>query len=297
MSRNRAREGEQLPDVGRSRVSTEAVTLFLSEAMVESGLDTRVTAGMSGGRFELSLAVANSLWHAFRRRESRALADVDAPERRFSTLATLLDTTDVVAVRAYDRSLRREVVVWDWRLDAASEVGGHTLVSRAQRVAALVHPHVVAVYAVRLERGRLVVVTECIAGGELARWQTGVAPREIVAKYMQVGRGLAALHERGLVLGDFDDDSVVVSSEGVAKIVLFKLHTEQPLAYTATPVNDQYAFCHALWRAPRRSKAVELARVAGRQYSALGSPRDARKRLVESWLRETANARPHVDER
>jgi eukaryotic-like serine/threonine-protein kinase len=112
---------------------------------------------------------------------------------------------------------------------------------------------------------------ELVEGRTLRSWMLE-APRssdEIVAAFLQAGRGLAAAHEAGLLHRDFKPDNVFVARDGRVKVGDFGLAqvvgpgeastgsavagTPQYLApevasgSSASPASDQFSFCVSLW--------------------------------------------------
>lgn len=86
----------------------------------------------------------------------------------------------------------------------------------AKILAKLSHRNIVAVHEVGIHRGRLYLAMEYIDGGTLRQWLAGAERswQEIVALFRQVGEGLAAAHDAGLVHRDFKLDNVLVGSNG-----------------------------------------------------------------------------------
>lgn len=99
----------------------------------------------------------------------------------------------------------------------------------AKAMARLSHPNVVTVHEVGVFRDRVYIAMERITGGTLRDWlQTRRPWKDVVAAFVQAGRGLAAAHRVDLVHRDFkptnalmgDDGRVRVSDFGLARAAL-----------------------------------------------------------------------------
>lgn len=98
------------------------------------------------------------------------------------------------------------------------------LVREAQAMARLSHPNVVAVYEVGDEAGQVFVAMEFVDGESLRRWHPRAGGwREVLAAWLEAGRGLAAAHARGLVHRDFKPDNVLRGSDGRVRVTDFGL--------------------------------------------------------------------------
>ena len=117
-----------------------------------------------------------------------------------------------VVYMAYDEQLDRKVAVklLQERPGADAESLGHArLLREAQAMAHVSHPNVAAVYEVGTYEDQVFVAMELVEGKTLGQWLAD-EPRswqEIVAVYVQAGRGLAAAHAAGLVHRDLKPQS------------------------------------------------------------------------------------------
>ncbi len=129
-----------------------------------------------------------------------------------------------VVFAAYDRELGRKVALKV--LHGGGESGSREdLLREARAMARLAHPNVVAVHDVGEQDGRAFIAMEFVEGVGLDRWLAGSRRewREIVAVFLQAGRGLAAAHRAGLVHRDFKPGNVLVGDDGRVRVVDFGL--------------------------------------------------------------------------
>jgi tetratricopeptide (TPR) repeat protein len=189
---------------------------------------------------------------------------------------------------AHDPELDRNVALKLLRPDGVSEgskVGEHTerldaagntrdlvrerILAEGRALARLRHPNLVTVFEVGAAGDRLFLAMEHVAGPSLTGWLAARARswREVLAVFVQAGRGLAAAHEARLVHGDFKPDNVVIEEPtGRAYVVDFGLARAAgagiPLAgtprymapeqWSGRPIDqraDQFAFAVALFEA------------------------------------------------
>ena len=95
------------------------------------------------------------------------------------------------------------------------------LLREAQAMARLNHPNVVTVYDVGEHEGCVFVAMELLRGPILREWQAGRAHEEVIAAYVQAGRGLTAAHAAGLVHRDFKPENVIVTDDGRVVVLDF----------------------------------------------------------------------------
>ncbi|MBX7080120.1 MAG: serine/threonine-protein kinase [Nannocystaceae bacterium] len=107
------------------------------------------------------------------------------------------------------------------------------LEQEARTAATLNHPNIVTIYDVGLHAGRVFLAMELVGGGTLGAWlQTKRPWPEVVAMFVQVGRGLVAAHAAGLVHRDFKPDNVLIGQDGRPRIADFGL------AYSREPPRE-----------------------------------------------------------
>jgi eukaryotic-like serine/threonine-protein kinase len=95
----------------------------------------------------------------------------------------------------------------------------------AQTVAALSHPHIVSIFDTGVHEGQIFVVMELLDGETLReRVTNGPLPiRKAIEYGVQVARGLAAAHDKGLVHRDLKPDNIFLLADGHVKILDFGL--------------------------------------------------------------------------
>ena len=131
-----------------------------------------------------------------------------------------------VVYSAYDPQLDRRVALKLVRTRKnTSSDAKERLLREAQALARLSHPNVVPVYDVGLIDDQVFVVMEFVVGQTLRAWveETERDWRDVLAAYLQAGRGLAAAHEVGLMHRDFKPDNVQVGDDGRIRVLDFGL--------------------------------------------------------------------------
>jgi tetratricopeptide (TPR) repeat protein len=133
-----------------------------------------------------------------------------------------------VVYAAYDPELDRRVAI-----KLLHSGGGHgdtsegraRLLREAQAIARIAHPNVVGVHDVGTVGDEVFVAMEHVEGRTLRAWlaERKRTPEEILAMFVQAGRGLSAAHAKGLVHRDFKPDNVLVGTDGRARVLDFGL--------------------------------------------------------------------------
>ncbi len=126
-----------------------------------------------------------------------------------------------VVYTAFDTKLQRKVAVKRLRelaTAASADQRRARFLREAQLLASLSHPNVLTVHDVGGVDPELYVVMELVDGWPMSRWISEAAPRpdwrRILDLYLQVGRGLSAAHQLGVVHRDVKPENILVARNG-----------------------------------------------------------------------------------
>ncbi len=126
---------------------------------------------------------------------------------------------------ARDRMLERRVAVKQLLLDKVrDERTVKRFVQEARIGAALEHPNVVTVYALRVENKRIYMVLEYLPGGslkDLLEKQGKVAIEQAVKLTTGICEGLAKLHSKRIIHRDIKAENILLTTDGRPKITDF----------------------------------------------------------------------------
>jgi serine/threonine protein kinase len=142
--------------------------------------------------------------------------------------------------RARDARLRREVALKVLPASFAQDAERlRRFEQEARAVGTLNHPNILGIYDVGSHDGSPYLVSELLEGKNLRQHMDGSAlpQRKAVDYGMQIARGLAAAHEKGVVHRDLKPDNIFVLNDGRIKILDFglaKLVHENPLNESQT---------------------------------------------------------------
>jgi len=129
----------------------------------------------------------------------------------------------------------------------------------ARALARLAHPNVVHVYEVGEHDGRTYLAMERIEGGSLREWlaaQPGPRWEQVLAAYLDAGRGLAAAHRAGVIHRDFKPDNVLRGSDGRVAVVDFGLAALELGDAGSRPEGEREAWCGG---SPTHDRTSEIA--------------------------------------
>ncbi|HVH97553.1 MAG TPA: protein kinase [Enhygromyxa sp.] len=129
---------------------------------------------------------------------------------------------------AYDPELDRKLAIKLLRPRndrGLGDLARTRLIREAQVMARINHPNVLKVHDVGEHDGQVFLAMEFVQGKTLGRWvrATRRSWREIVAMFVQAGRGLAAAHRVDLVHRDFKPANVLIGPDGRARVLDFGL--------------------------------------------------------------------------
>jgi tetratricopeptide (TPR) repeat protein len=175
---------------------------------------------------------------------------------------------------AHDPKLDRQVALKVLH-SARGADAAERMVQEARALARLDDPHVVQVFDAGEVDGTVFIAMQLVDGEDLAsalrRRSPGVA--QLLAWFVEAGRGLAAAHAAGLVHRDFKPNNVLMDRRGRIAVTDFGIardlgkskraitaigsvmgtpaymSPEQHSQLPATEASDQFAFCVSLWEA------------------------------------------------
>jgi serine/threonine protein kinase/formylglycine-generating enzyme required for sulfatase activity len=147
---------------------------------------------------------------------------------RYLVLERLGEGAMGVVYAAYDPELDRKIALKLLRPHSGTgdrERRQARLVREAKAIAKLSHPNVVGIFDVGVHEGQVFLAMEFLGGGTLRDWVAAKKRpwREVVAMFIEVGKGLAGAHAEGLIHRDFKPDNVLLDKAGKPKVVDFGL--------------------------------------------------------------------------
>ena len=121
------------------------------------------------------------------------------------------------------------------------------LLKEARAAAKLNHANVCTVFAIDEEDGLPVIVMEHLDGRPLSELtEGGVAPVEAEKITLQIASGLAAAHEENIVHGDLKPANIMVTEQGMPKILDFGLARSQRTTTSSDDIGKDAAVPDAM---------------------------------------------------
>ncbi|MEM7342876.1 MAG: tetratricopeptide repeat protein [Chloroflexota bacterium] len=126
---------------------------------------------------------------------------------------------------AKDRLLDRHVAIKQLLLDRAKDKNSvKRFIQEARVIAALEHPNIVTIHALRVDENNFYMVMEYVAGGSLRQLlnKEGKLPVEqAVDITIGICEGLAKFHEQGIVHRDIKAENILITKNGLPKVIDF----------------------------------------------------------------------------
>jgi serine/threonine-protein kinase len=128
--------------------------------------------------------------------------------------------------RAFDPRLRREVAIKILPANTFADANGRRRLEQEARAAgSLNHPNLLTIYELGSHDGAPFIVTELLVGDTLRGVMAGARlPLQRATEYaLQIAKGLAAAHEKGITHRDLKPENLFITSDGRLKILDFGL--------------------------------------------------------------------------
>src|SRR5579864_4759739 len=131
-----------------------------------------------------------------------------------------------VVYRAYDEVFRRHVALKLVNKDALLDSSpSQRLLHEARASSSLAHPNICTIHEVGETDGELYIVMELVEGKSLRDMSAnaGLPPESVLRYGVQIASALARAHDRGIVHRDLKTANIVVTSDGLVKVLDFGL--------------------------------------------------------------------------
>ncbi len=131
-----------------------------------------------------------------------------------------------VVYRAYDEVLHRDVAVKVVNKETQmDQLAGQNLLQEARASSSLGHPNICTIHDVGETDGELYIIMELVEGRSLRAMagEGGLAPESVLRYGVQIAGALARAHDKGIVHRDLKTANIVVTPEGLVKVLDFGL--------------------------------------------------------------------------
>ncbi len=128
--------------------------------------------------------------------------------------------------RARDTKLGRDVAIKVLPVSLSANTDRlNRFEQEAQAAGALNHPNILVIHHIGIHEGAPYIVSELLEGETLRERLAGAAlpQRKAIDYALQIARGLAAAHEKGIVHRDIKPDNIFITDDGRVKILDFGL--------------------------------------------------------------------------
>ncbi len=140
-----------------------------------------------------------------------------------------------VVMSGFDPQLHRTVALKVLH-SAGDDVEQARLLAEARAMAKVRHPNLVTVFEAGTHDGSVYIAMEFVEGGTLGAWLEAQSRtwQEVVPVFIGIAKGLAAIHDAGLVHRDLKPENILLGSDGRAQVSDFGLARPESAAVASS---------------------------------------------------------------